>query len=206
MMLVPTGTGEPTDWGELVILGGFVALVVAAPLWAIATGVRSAHRSTRLVCAWCALPGVVMPTFLIIGNWNVSTEAGRLLLLGVSVPVIATCLAICVVTPVSEHRRGQEAGSPQPHATGVDLGQRWTRWSLIGVVGVAVTLVILGAVAKQQAPVIEHGTWTEPNAALLSPDNEFKFYGAAVLVAVLGLVGVWAASRATRGRGSTHTE
>jgi hypothetical protein len=153
------------------------------------------HRSTRLVCAWCALPGVVMPTFLIIGNWSVSTESGRLLLFAVSVPVIATCLAICVVTLVSEHRRGGVTDSRRPYGTGIDLSEPWTRWSLIAIVGVAITLVILGAVAKEQAPVIEHGTWTEPNAALLSPDNEFKFYGAAVLVAVFGLLGVWAASK-----------
>jgi hypothetical protein len=265
MTFMPTGGGESADWGELLILGGFFALIVAAPLWAVATGVRSAHRSTRVVCAWCALPGVVIPTFLIFGNWSTSTASGHLVWFAISGPVIATCLAIFAVTLVSEHRRGQAGGSPPPQGEGVNFSEPWTRWSVVAIVAVSIVMVILGVIVvpgdaawfycvalavlfsgllgvwggaasgpdrtdpKTRASVVvitgaaialvtlgivssrqpateTRGDMRLPNGEILSPDHVPWFYGLAAAVALSGLLGMWAASRASRRRGRTNTE
>jgi len=101
---LPGNGTQGTAWGSFAVVLVVFAMPVALPLRIVATGVRSPNRSTRRICAWGALAVAVLPTWAMVGDWGSNNWSGRLGDAIIWIPVIAVCVAMLVVTLVSERR------------------------------------------------------------------------------------------------------
>jgi hypothetical protein len=96
------GNTSGTDWGSFGVVVVIFAVLIAVPLWCVATGVRSPNRSSRRLCGCLALGGAVLPVVATIGDWGGNSWSGRLGDAIIWFPVIGVCVAMAVVTLVSE--------------------------------------------------------------------------------------------------------
>jgi hypothetical protein len=106
------GNTTGTDWGTFVVFLIIFAVLVAVPLWIVATGVSSANRSTRRICGWVALAGVVLPIVAMVGDWSGNNWSGRLGDAIIWIPIVAIYAAMFVATLIADRR---SSVAPETH-------------------------------------------------------------------------------------------